>query len=105
MNKIILNHPRLAISLALGCLVFFVLPGHWSVLSRVLVCWNCGVAFFLALIFVWMARLTAEQICLRYTEEDESDAFQRGKRLLNRKQGHPCLPGYCAAGMSEFGVK
>lgn len=72
MNKIILNHPRLAISLALGCLVFFVLPGHWSVLSRVLVCWNCGVAFFLALIFVWMTRLTAEQICLRYTEEDES---------------------------------
>jgi uncharacterized membrane protein len=52
--------------------IFFLLPAHWSTLTRVLVCWNCAVSLFLALIFVWMRRLTAEQICTRYIEEDES---------------------------------
>jgi uncharacterized membrane protein len=41
-------------------------------LSRVLVCWNCGVALFLVLIYAWMGRLTAEQICSKYIEEDDS---------------------------------
>jgi uncharacterized membrane protein len=72
MNNLVRNHPRLWISLAAGCVIFFFLPAHWSTLSRVLVCWNCGVALFLALIFVWMSRLTAAQICSRYVEEDES---------------------------------
>jgi uncharacterized membrane protein len=72
MNKFVLYHPRLWISLAAGGVIFFFLPEHWATLTRVLVCWNCGVALFLALIFVWMARLTAEQICTRYIEEDES---------------------------------
>ena len=72
MNKLVLFHPRLWISLACGCATFFFLPAHWSTLSRVLVCWNCGVDLFLALIYFWMTRLTAEQICSRYIEEDES---------------------------------
>jgi uncharacterized membrane protein len=72
MNKLVLNHPRLWISVATGGVVYFLLPAHWSILSRVLVCWNCGVSLFLGLIFVWMMRLTAEQICSRYIEEDES---------------------------------
>lgn len=72
MNKLIVDHPRLWISLAAGCAIFFLLPRSWSTLSRVLVCWNCGVTMFLALIFIWMVRLSAEQICSRYIEEDES---------------------------------
>jgi uncharacterized membrane protein len=72
MNKLVLYHPRLWISFAAGCATFFLLPQHWSILSRVLVCWNCGVALFLVLIFVWMMGLTAEQICSRYIEEDQS---------------------------------
>jgi len=72
MNKLVLYHPRLWIAAAAGTAVFFLLPQPWSVLSRVLVCWNCGVALFLLLIFIWMTRLTAEQICSRYVEEDES---------------------------------
>ena len=72
MNKLVLFHPRLWISLACGCAMFFFLPAHWSILSRVLVCWNCGVALFLCLIYLWMTRLTAEQICSKYVEEDES---------------------------------
>jgi uncharacterized membrane protein len=72
MNHLFRDHPRLWISTAAGCAIFFLLPAHWSTLSRVLVCWNCGVALFLALIYAWMRRLTAEQICSRYIEEDES---------------------------------
>lgn len=67
-----LDRPRLWIAVAVGCAIFFFLPGGWSALSRVLVCWNCGVALFLAMIFIWMSGLTAEQICSRYIEEDES---------------------------------
>ena len=65
-------HPRLWASVAVGFCVYFLLPAHWSVLSRVLVCWNCGAALFLGLLYFWMTRLTAEQICSRYIEEDES---------------------------------
>lgn len=72
MNKVLAYHPRFWISVVAGMAVYFCLPGHWSVLSRVLVGWNCGVDLFLILIFVWMSRLTAAQICSRYIEEDES---------------------------------
>jgi uncharacterized membrane protein len=72
MNKLILGHPRLWTSVAVGVVIYFLLPAHWSVLSRVLLCWNCGVALFLGLMFIWMTHLTAEQICTRYIEEDET---------------------------------
>jgi len=36
------------------------------------VCWNCGVDLFLVTIFIWMRGLTAQQICSRYIEEDET---------------------------------
>jgi uncharacterized membrane protein len=72
MHKLISNHPRLWISVAVACAIFFFLPEHWSRVSRLLVCWNCGVALFLVLIFVWMTGLSAQQICSRYVEEDET---------------------------------
>jgi uncharacterized membrane protein len=72
VNKLVSDHPRLWTSVIVGCVIFFLLPAHWSTMTRVLVCWNCGVSLFLTLIFVWMRRLTAEQICTRYIEEDES---------------------------------
>jgi uncharacterized membrane protein len=72
VNKLVRLHPRLWISVAAGCVIFFFLPERWSALSRVLVCWNCGTLLFLCLMFVWMSRLTAEEICTRYIEEDES---------------------------------
>jgi uncharacterized membrane protein len=72
MNKLVLYHPRLWISIGIGCGIYFLLPAHWSHLSRVLMCWNGGTALFLGLIYFWMTRLTAEEICSRYIEEDES---------------------------------
>jgi len=72
MKKLFSEHPRLWISLAAGVAVFFFLPTSWPPLIRVLVCWDSGVILFLALIFVWMRRLTAAQICSKYIEEDAS---------------------------------
>jgi uncharacterized membrane protein len=75
MKSLFVNHPRLWISAIAGSAIFFFLPQSLSLLSRVLVCWNSGVVVFLALIFTWMRRQTAEQICTKYAEEDESGAF------------------------------
>jgi uncharacterized membrane protein len=72
MYKLVSNHPRLWIAVAAACAIFFLLPERWSGLSRILVCWNCGVALFLVTIFIWMRGLTARQICSRYIEEDET---------------------------------
>jgi uncharacterized membrane protein len=72
MSKLWAYHPRLWISVASGAAIFFFLPDRWSILSRVLVSWNFGVLLFLGLIYFWMTRLTAEQICSRFIEEDES---------------------------------
>jgi uncharacterized membrane protein len=75
MNKLFRFHPRIGVSVIVGTSVFFFLPAHWSVISRILVCWNCGVGLFLALIYSWMTRLSAERICTRYMEEDASARF------------------------------
>jgi len=75
MKNLILGHPRLWSSLLAGCTLFFFLPRDWSMLSRVLVCWNGGTVLFLGLIFFWMTHLTATEICTKYIEEDESAPF------------------------------
>jgi uncharacterized membrane protein len=75
MHKLLLYHPRIWISTAAGAAAFFVFPVQWSTISRLLVSWNCGVDLFLILIYLWMKSLTAEQICSRYVEEDETAPF------------------------------
>ena len=75
MRNLFFGHPRLWFSFAVAAILYFFLPHGWSVLSRVLVSWNTGVVLFIALILFWMTRLTAEQICTKYIEEDESAPF------------------------------
>jgi len=75
VKQLFVNHPRLWISALSGTALFFLLPGGWSTSSRVLVCWNGGVLLFFVLLFSWMHRLTARQICSKYIEEDESAPF------------------------------
>jgi uncharacterized membrane protein len=75
MKNLFLGHPRLWISFIAGILLFFFLPHDWSILSRVLVCWNGGIILFLTLISIWMTRLTAAQICTKYIEEDSTAPF------------------------------
>ncbi|HVC30351.1 MAG TPA: DUF1345 domain-containing protein [Steroidobacteraceae bacterium] len=70
--KLLHGHLRLWIALALGVASFFFLPTAASFISRVLISWDVGVTLFLAMIYVWMKGLTAEQICSQYVEEDPS---------------------------------
>jgi uncharacterized membrane protein len=75
MKSLFANHPRLWGSVVFGVALFWFLPQAWSIFSRVLVCWNAGVLLFLFLLFFWMAGLSADQICDKYIEEDESGPF------------------------------
>jgi uncharacterized membrane protein len=75
MNDFVRYHPRVWISVAAGVAIFFCLPQQWALLSRVLVCWDGGVALFLVLIFIWMTGQSAAQICDKYIEEDGSAPF------------------------------
>lgn len=72
MHKVFKYHPRLWIGLIVGICVYVALPLHLSTISRVLIAWNLGVDLFLVTVFIWMFNLSAEQICLRFVEEDES---------------------------------
>ena len=72
MIKLVRYHPRIWIALGVAAIAYCCLPANWSTLTRVLVSWDAGVTLFLALAYVWMSRLTAEQICSRYIEEDET---------------------------------
>jgi uncharacterized membrane protein len=65
-----LNHIKLLVSIALGTVLFFVLPGSLSTLARVLVGWNGGVVLLLLWVFLWMRSRTAEQLYMKYKEED-----------------------------------
>jgi uncharacterized membrane protein len=70
--KLVRYHPRLWIALGVGAAGFFCLPANWSLSTRMLLSWDAGVSLFLVLVYFWMSRLTAEQICSRYIEEDET---------------------------------
>jgi uncharacterized membrane protein len=75
MPKFVLDHLRLLIAVIAGGAIFFMLPNQWSAVSRILTCWNFGVVLFLILIYTWMARLTAEQICTEFMGEDAAASF------------------------------
>ncbi len=75
MSNVFRSHPRVWSSVIVGLTIFFFLPPHWSLTSRILACWNVGVVLFLCLIYWWMTRLSAERIRSRYSEEDESAPF------------------------------
>jgi uncharacterized membrane protein len=75
MKKFALNHLRLWVSLLAGTAIFFLVPHEWSLVTRLLTAWNCGVALFFFLIYVWAPRLSWTQICDQFIEEDETAPF------------------------------
>jgi uncharacterized membrane protein len=72
MHKLVIYQLRFWISVLVGFTLFFFLPVEWPLVSRVLVSWNAGAMLFLGLIYFWMTRLTATQICERFIEEDQA---------------------------------
>lgn len=73
--RIFQQNPRIWIALLLGLAVTVLLPRTWPFVTRLMAGWNCGVGFFLVSIYFWMRSLDAQQICLRYIEEDPSAIF------------------------------
>ena len=69
------QHIKLLTSIVAGVVLFFVLPVHLSLVARVLVSWDGGAILFLTWVFVWMSNCTAEQLYIRYKEEDETAAL------------------------------
>lgn len=63
---------RLILSVCAGVLIYFLSPQQWPLVFRALVSWNGAVMLFLVLIYLWMKSLSAQQICSRFIEEDES---------------------------------
>ncbi len=72
MANTFLNHIKLLTSIVVGVVLFFLLPGTWALLARVLVSWNGAVILFLVWVFLWMRGCSPEQLYLRYKEEDAS---------------------------------
>jgi uncharacterized membrane protein len=64
---------RLWIAVIAAIVIFFAWPHQWSPVSRILLCWNCGVLFFLVLLYMKMTRLSADQMCARFIEDDETE--------------------------------
>jgi uncharacterized membrane protein len=69
------QHIKLLTSIVAGVVLFFLLPGEWGILTRVLVSWNGGAVMFLVWVFVWMSACSAEQLYMKYKEEDETGAI------------------------------
>jgi uncharacterized membrane protein len=69
------QHIKLLTSIVAGIVLFFLLPAQWSVVARVLTSWNGGAVLFLVWVFVWMSSCSAEQLSMRYQEEDETAAL------------------------------
>src|SRR3984885_15777134 len=73
MPTLAINHVRLWIAVVAAIAIFFAWPHQWSAVSRILLCWNVGVALFLVLLYTKMTRLSADQMCARFIEDDETE--------------------------------
>jgi uncharacterized membrane protein len=62
------SHVRLWLCVAIGLVIFAVVPGRWT---RVLIGWDVGVACYLAALAVTMARSSIADIKRRAAEQDE----------------------------------
>jgi uncharacterized membrane protein len=70
--KAFTQHLRFWSALTAGIALYFCLPDRWGFDERVLIGWNGAVILFLGMIYVWMGRKSAEEIQLRYQDEDPS---------------------------------
>lgn len=66
------RHLRIWIALGVCVATFFLVPAELSLITRLLIGWNCGVTLFLVTIYLWMMHMTPEQISAHYIEEDPS---------------------------------
>jgi uncharacterized membrane protein len=71
--RLVKSRPRLSLSFLFGVLLGTLLPGQWSLLSRVLLGWNAGVWCYLGLMFWLMKHASATRIEELAEQEDRAD--------------------------------
>jgi len=69
--RIVRAHIRLFTALALGALLFLVLPGDLRATTRALIAWNVGAAFYLVLATYLIVQCDVAQMRQRAEQEDE----------------------------------
>jgi uncharacterized membrane protein len=65
------GHKRLWLAIVLGCLVFVMLPGSWRAVTRALLSWDTGLAFYMLLTLAMMASAPVTEIRKHAALQDE----------------------------------
>jgi uncharacterized membrane protein len=65
------GHAKLWFAVALGCVVYALLPGSWRPVTRALVGWDIGVLCYIALTAAMMARSSVSEIRKHSAAHDE----------------------------------
>src|SRR5262245_66291547 len=63
--------PRLTSAIVFGIAAPVLLPSHWWATTRALVGWSAGVALYLLLVYILIARCNTEEIRDHAAREDE----------------------------------
>lgn len=69
--RVLRARPKLFLSVILGLVVIAALPSAWWLATRILVGWDVGVGFYLAIVYSAVARSDVNHIRLRAAIEDE----------------------------------
>jgi uncharacterized membrane protein len=73
--RIVRHHGRLLASLAIGALVFLLLPGGWRLPTRILVGWDVAVAIYLSLALAMIMTFDLQLVRRRAAMQDEGGAL------------------------------
>ncbi len=65
------GHARLWLAVALGCAVYLVLPGSWRAVTRALLSWDIGLAFYMMWTLAMMASAPVAEIRKHAALQDE----------------------------------
>jgi uncharacterized membrane protein len=74
VHRFVHHRPYLAIAIAIGTGVMFVLPARWQLITRALTAWNIGVWFYLLTVGWLMMRAGTSDVRTTSEQEDKSAA-------------------------------
>lgn len=69
--RVVSARPRTFVSIALGIIAFFLLPGSLRIVTRLLIAWNVFIAFYLLLVFTMMLHSDHHHIRRQAVLQDE----------------------------------
>jgi len=69
--RVVYARPRMFISIAIGVVAFFLLPGSLRLVTRLLVGWDIFAAFYLVLVFTMVLRSSIRHIRLNAARQDD----------------------------------